>query len=59
MNLLRTVRPDRDDFIEINEDNIKPSSRKNFVKRPVGTAEFGDKGSVDTKHSPYDMRSAL
>ena len=53
------MRPDRDDFIKINEDNIKPSLRKNFVKRPFGTAEFGVDGSVDTRHSPYDLLSAL
>ena len=57
--MLTLLRPDRDDFININEDNIEPGLKKNFVKRPFGTAEFGVDGSVDTRHSPYDLLSAL
>ena len=51
--------PDRDDFIRINKDNIREELKKNFEKRPYGDAEYGAKGSVDTKHSPYDVSSAL
>ena len=50
--------PDRDDFIEINEENIEPEMRSNFLKRPHGDADFGIKGSVNTEHSPYDVVSA-
>ena len=59
LNLLTPVWPDRDDFIQINGDNIEEELRKNFVKRPYGDAEYGTKGSVDTKHSPYDVMSAI
>ena len=58
-NWLTPVWPDRDDFIQINEDNIEEELKKNFEKRPYGDAEYGAKGSVDTKHSPYDVTSAL
>ena len=46
------MRPDRDDFIQINEDNIEEELKKNFVKRPYGDAEYGTAG-------PYDVISAL
>ena len=58
ISLLTPVWPDRDDFIEIHEENILPEMKQNFVKRPYGDAEFGVKGSVDTEHSPYDAVSA-
>ena len=52
VHLLTPVWPDRDDFIEINEENIEPEMRPNFLKRPHGDADFGIKGSVNTEHSP-------
>ena len=55
--MLTLLRPDRDDFININEDNIEPDLKKNFVKRPFGTADYGVKGSVNTRNSPYDVKS--
>ena len=55
------TRPDRDDFISINYDNIEPGEEKNFKKRPPGTSAFFKKGSgsVDTKNTPYDVLSLL
>ena len=53
------TRPDRDDFISINFDNIEPGEEKNFEKRPHGTSDFFEKGSVDTKNTPYDVLSLL
>ena len=53
------TRPDRDDFISINYDNIEPGEEKNFEKRPHGTSDFFEKGSVDTKNTPYDVLSLL
>ena len=55
--MLTLLRPDRDDFININEDNIEPGLKKNFVKRAFGTADYGVKGSVNTRNSPYDVNS--
>ena len=52
------MRPDRDSFIQINEENIDPSMRNNFMKREYGNAEFFTKGTVDTENSPYDVYSA-
>ena len=59
LKLLTPVWPDRDDFIHINEDNIKAELKNNFVKRPFGDAEYRAAGSVDTKNSPYDVLSAI
>ena len=53
------TRPDRDDFISINFDNIEPGEEKNFEKRPHGTSGFFEKGSVDSKNTPYDVLSLL
>ena len=53
------TRPDRDDFISINYDNIEPGEEKNFEKRPHGTSDFFEKGSVDSKNTPYDVLSLL
>ena len=53
------TRPDRDDFISINYDNIKPGKETNFEKRRHGTSDFFEKGSVDTKNTPYDVLSLL
>ena len=48
--MLTLLRPDRDDFININEDNIEPDLKKNFGKRVFGTADYGVKGSVNKHH---------
>ena len=53
------TRPDRDDFISVNFDNIEPGEEKNFEKRPHGTSDFFEKGSVDSKNTPYDVLSLL
>ena len=58
-NMLTPVRPDRDDFIRVNKDNILPSMKNNFVKREYGDAEFHTGSSVDTKHTPYDVLSVI
>ena len=55
--MLTLLRADRDDFININEDNIKPGLKKNFVKRVFGTADNGVKGSVKTRNSLYNVNS--
>ena len=50
---------DRDDFIRVNEANIDPNLRNNFVKRPYGDAGLHTAGSVDPKHTPYDVLSVI
>ena len=54
---LTPVRPDRDDFIELNEENIAAENAKDFAKRPYGDAEFHSAGSVDHGRTPYDVLS--
>ena len=58
-NQLTPVRHDRDNFIHVNEDNIDPNLRNNFVKRPYGDAGDHTAGSVDPKHTPYDVLSVI
>ena len=53
------TRPDRDNFISVNTDNIEPGKEKNFEKRPHGTSDFFEKGSVNTRNTPYDVLSLL
>ena len=52
------MRHDRDEFISINEDNIDPTKRNDFVKRLYGVAGDHPVGGVDTHHTPYDFNSA-
>ena len=52
------MRHDRDEFISINEDNIDPTKRNDFVKRLYGVAGDHPVGGVDTHHAPYDFDSA-
>ena len=54
---LTPVRPDRDDFIELNEENMAAEKAKNFAKRPYGDAEVHSRGSVDHGRTPYDVLS--
>ena len=54
---LTPVRPDRDDYIQLNEENIAAEKAKNFAKRPYGDAEFHSLGSVDHRRTPYDVLS--
>ena len=56
---LTPVRHDRDDFIRVNEENILPKMKNNFVKRPYGDAGFHTAGSVDPEHTPYDLLSVI
>ena len=53
------TRPDRDDFISVNFDNIQPGKEKNFERKPQGTSDFFEKGSVNTRNTPYDVLSLL
>ena len=53
------MRHDRDDFIRVNEDNILPKMKNNFVKREYGDAGLHTVGSVDPKHTPYDVLSVI
>jgi len=53
------TRPDRDDFITLNVDNIRPGLEHHFAKRPYGDAEFHTSGSVNHQHTPYDFFSVL
>jgi len=55
---LTPVWPDRDDFIELNEENIAPEKAKNFAKRTYGDIYFHSTGSVDHSRTPYDVLSA-
>ena len=56
---LTPVRHDRDKFIRLNEENILPQMKNNFEKRPYGDAGFHTAGSVDPKHTPYDVLSVI
>ena len=58
-NQLTPVRHDRDDFIRVNEENIAPKMKNNFVKREYGDAAFHTARSVDPKHTPYDVLSVI
>ena len=53
------MRHDRDNFIRVNKDNIVPELLNNFEKRPYGDAAFHTDGSVDPKHTPYDVLSVI
>ena len=53
------TRPDRDNFISLNEENIQLGAEKNFVKRKQGYSDFFAKGSVNPKNTPYDVLSLL
>ena len=52
-------RPDRNDFISINMDNIQSGKEVNFEKRPLGTSVNPERGSVDSMNTPYDVFSVL
>ena len=56
---LTPVRHDRDNFIRVNKDNIVPEMLNNFEKRPYGDAALHTDGSVDPKHTPYDVLSVI
>ena len=56
---LTPVRHDRNEFIRVNEDNIAPKMKNNFEKREYGDAAFHTAGSVDPKHTPYDVLSVI
>ena len=58
LSFLTPVWPDRDKYIQLNEENIDPLIRHDFEKRIYGDPHFFAKGSVDTAHSPYDVSSA-
>ena len=53
------TRPDRDNFVAVNTDNIVAGAEKNFEKRKQGYSDFFDEGSVNAEHSPYDVSSVL
>ena len=53
------TRPDRDNFVEVNMDNIKPGKQGNFAKRKQGYSDYFEKGSVNSENSPYDVLSLL
>ena len=56
---LTPVRHDRDDFIRVHEENIELKLKNNFEKREYGDAGFHTAGSVDPKHTPYDVLSVI
>jgi len=53
------TRPDRDRFIDLNEDNIKPGYEKDFEKREHGDDVIFSEGSVNAMNTPYDMGSLM
>lgn len=53
------TRPDRDNFISINEENIEEGREGNFRKRVLGYSDFFERDSVNTRNSPYDVLSLL
>ena len=46
------TRPDRDNFVEVNTENIKPGKERNFEKRKQGYSDYFEKGSVNSENSP-------
>ena len=52
-------RPDRDEYVSVKWRNIQPRKVFDFQKRPHGTSETHDQGSVDIKDTPYDVFSVL
>ena len=59
ISALTPVWPDRDDFITLNTENMRPDLRNNFLKRPYGDADFHTAGSVNHQHTPYDVLSVI
>ena len=57
-SMLTPVWPDRDNFIWLTSENIAQTNKNDFKKRPFGNARSRTPGSVDTKDTPYDVRSA-
>ena len=54
------TRPDRDNFISVNTDNIEPGKEKNYEKRLQGiSSDFFEKGSINSDNTPYDVLSIL
>ena len=53
------TRPDRDNFISVNTNNIQLGKEKNFEIRKHGTSDFFEKGNVNSKNTPYDVLSLL
>ena len=53
------TRPDRDDFIAVNADNIEAGEEANFKKKKQGYSDFFDEDSVNAQNSPYDVLSLL
>ena len=53
------TRPDRDRFIDLKEENIKPGYEGDFSKRPHGDDAYFPEGSVNAMNTPYDMGSLM
>ena len=53
------TRPDRDDFISVNTENIEAGKEGNFGKRTRGFSDYFGKDSVNTRNTPYDILSLL
>ena len=53
------TRPDRDNFVDVNVDNIKPGKEGNFEKRKYGDSYYFEKDSVNSENSPYDVLSLM
>ena len=53
------TRPDRDNFVAVNTDNIVLGKEANFKKRKQGYGDFFEEGSVNAESSPYDVLSNL
>ena len=57
--MLTPVWSDREDCITLNEDNILPHFKKDFVKKTYGDAGFHTADSVDHQNTPYDIFSVI
>ena len=53
------TRPDRDNFVAVNTENIVSGKEANFKKRKQGYSDFFNEGSVNAESSPYDVLSLL
>ena len=54
------TRPDRDRFIDLNEENIKPGYEGDFAKRPHGDDVYFPQGTeVNAMNTPYDTGSLM
>ena len=48
------TRPDRDNFVAVNTENIVPGKENNFKRKNQGYRDFFKKWSVNSGNTPYN-----